>query len=240
LETVTQKADDGTVEVWGWTTQYGPGVYNAQPLVFAQGVTYMDPDMTTYDGYTNSDKSVEAFTWYANLFIDGLAPIDRIPDVFQTGKVAFLQTNPFTLVDIQQRYPDLNFGVAPMPCDEQCAVQSGAWHIGIHSQSEHPEEAWMLIDYITNEEGHKKWIETGGYMPARKSTYEALPRLHEYPWSIFMEGLIDHAVHRPTNMAWPVFNAEMTAASMNVALGADPKEELDRVVEMADQELSNY
>ena len=240
LEKVTKKADDGTVEVWGWTTQYPPGVYNVQPLMYAYGATYMDPDMTTYASYTNSDKAVEAFAWYADLFKDGLSPIDRIPDIFQTGKVAFLQTNPFVLLDIQQRYPDLNFGVMPMPCGERCAVQSGAWHIGIHSQSEHPEEAWMLIDYITNEEGHKQWIETSGYVPARKSAYEALSNWQEYPWSVFMEGLIDHAVHRPANVAWPVFNTEMTNAAKNVAVGADPKEELDRVVEMSDQELANY
>ena len=34
--------------------------------------------------------------------------------------------------------------------------------------------------------------------------------------------------------------AELTAAAKNVAVGADPKEELDRVVGIADQELSSY
>jgi hypothetical protein len=32
----------------------------------------------------------------------------------------------------------------------------------------------------------------------------------------------------------------MTNSAKNVAVGADPKEELDRVVEMSDQELANY
>jgi len=240
LEKVTKKADDGTVEVWGWTTQYPPGTYNVQPLMYADGATYLNDAGDTYEGYTNSPKAVEALQWYADLFKDGLAPIDRVPDMFQTGKVAFLQTNPFVLVDLQQRYPDLNFGVMPMPCEEQCAVQSGAWHIGIHSQSKHPEESWMLIDYLTNKEGHKQWIEESGYMPARKSVYEEMPKMKEYPWDIFMDGLINYAVHRPGNVAWPIFNTEMTNAAINVATGADPKAELDRVAKASDEELANY
>ena len=240
LEAVTKKADDGTTEIWGWTTHYPPGVYSLQPWMYAYGATYMDPEMTTYLGYTNSEKSVEALDWYAHLFLDGYSPVDRIPDIFQTGKVAFYQTNPFVLIDIEQRYPDLNVGVMPMPCEERCAVQSGAWHIGIHSQSEHPEEAWMLIDYITNSEGHKQWVESSGYMPARISVYEAMPKMKEYPWSIFMEGLMNHAVHRPPNEAWPVFNTEMTNAAKNVATGAEPKAELDRAAEASEEELANY
>ena len=240
LETVTKKADDGSVEVWGWTTQYPPGTYNVQPLMYAYGASYLNEEGNAYEGFTNSPKAVEALDWYAHLFTDGLAPIDRIPDMFQTGKVAFLQTNPFVLVDLQTRFPELNFGVMPMPCEERCAVQSGAWHIGIHAQSEHPEESWLLIDYLTNKEGHKQWIEESGYMPARISVYEEMPKMKEYPWNIFMEGLIDHAVHRPGNVAWPIFNAELTNAAINVATGADPKAELDRVATAAEEELSNY
>ena len=240
LETVTAEGADGTTDVWGWTTQYPPGIYNLQPWMYAAGATFLDEGQSAYAGNTNSDKAVEAFTWYASLFQDGLSPIDRIPDIFQTGKVAFIQTNPFVLVDIQNRYPDLNFGVMPMPCDERCAVQSGAWHIGIHAQSEHPDEAWMLIDFLTNPEGHQQWVETSGYMPARKSAFEAMDKLQEYPWNVFMEGLIDHAVHRPGNIVWPIFNSELTSAAKNVATGADPKAELDRVTEIADTELANF
>lgn len=240
LDKVTKQADDGTTEVWGWSTQYPPGVYNLQPWMYAYGATYMDPDNTTFIGYTDSDIAVEALDWYAHLFLDGYSPVDRIPDIFQTGKVAFFQTNPFVLVDIQNRYPDLAIGVMPMPCEERCAVQSGAWHIGIHSQSEHPEEAWMLIDYITDFEGHKQWIETSGYMPARISVYEAIPKMKEYPWTVFMEGLMNHAVHRPANVAWQVFNSEMTNAAKNVAVGAEPRPQLEHAAQAAETELDEY
>lgn len=240
LEAVSKIGSDGSVEVWGYSTLYPPSVYSLQPYVYAHGGTFMDEAGENYLGYTNSQKSKEAFTYWTKFYTDKLAPIERVPDMFETGKVAFYQANPFLIVDLQQRYPDLNVGIMPMPCEEKCAVQSGAWHIGISSQSEHPDESWLLIDFLTNVEGHKYWIEESGYIPARISTYDALPQFKEYPWNIFAEGLINYAVHRPSNPAWPVFDNEMGNAITNVATGADPGAELDRVAEISQSELENY
>jgi ABC-type glycerol-3-phosphate transport system substrate-binding protein len=242
LKAVTKKTPDGKTEVWGFAAHYTPvSVYSLQPLMFAyNGATLIAPDKSSYTGYTDSDASVEALKWYAQLYKDGLAPIEKTPDMFQTGKVAFYQTNPFVLVDIQKRYPDLKVGVMPMPCGKNCAVQSGAYHIGIHAQTKHPKEAWMLVDFITNFDGHKQWIESTGYMPARLSVYEALPKLKEYPWAIFMEGLAKHAVRRPITEAWTLYDEQFQAAVKNVILGADPKAELQRVARMADEELKKY
>jgi|SaaInl7_200m_RNA_FD_contig_51_247477_length_1755_multi_43_in_0_out_0_2 fructooligosaccharide transport system substrate-binding protein len=242
MEAVSKIADDGTVETWAYTQHYNYGYYSLQPLMVAySGHGFMDPEGTTYDGYTNSDDMVEAETWFCELYRDNLAPgLDRIPDIFQSGKVAFYEANPFVLVDIQNRFPDLNVGVMPEPCGERCAVQSGSYHIGIHANSEHSEEAWLLVDHITNFDGHRYWVDTTGYMPARYSVYEDIPRLKEYPWSIFVDGLINHAISREGNLAWPVFNTEIQNAVTNCAAGSDVKEELDRVVDLAQAELDMY
>jgi fructooligosaccharide transport system substrate-binding protein len=240
MEAVSVVSDDGMVEVWGYTSHYPPATYTVQPLVYAQGARFTDEAETVYTGYTDSAETAAAFQWYVDMYVDQLAPIDRIPDIFQTGKVAFYDANPFVVLDIEERYPDFNLGVAPLPCGSQCAVQSGAWHLGIHTQSEYPDEAWMLIDYLTNAEGHKQWIETSGYMPARISVYEQLDYLKEYPWNVFMDGLADHAVSRPSNPGWSVFDQEMKAAITNCATGADVQGELDRIATMADEELSNF
>ncbi|MCZ7569995.1 MAG: extracellular solute-binding protein [Ardenticatenaceae bacterium] len=236
---VTEKSGDVT-NVWGWTTFYPVGTYSIEPWQYARGAQYLNDEGTTYTGYTNGEASVESLGWIGSLFKQGLSPIERVPDIFQTGKVAFIQANPFVLTDIQQRYPDLKVGVMPIPCEQRCAVPSGGYHIGIHSQSKHPQEGWMLVDFLTSKEGHKEWIEKTGYMPARKSVYEEMPNLKEYPLSIFMEGLANHAVRRPINEAWPVFNDTFTSAVENVITGADPKAELDKVTQAAQEELDRY
>src|SRR5665647_353472 len=95
----------------------------------------MDPGNQTFAGYLTSDATIKATQWFAKLYTDKLAPTERTPDMFQTGKVAFFQSNPFGISDLQKRFPDFKYGVMPMPCDQSCAVNSGQWEIGISSQS---------------------------------------------------------------------------------------------------------
>ena len=78
--------------------------------------------------------------------------------MFQTGKVAFFQSNAFALPDIKNRFPNMKVGVMPMPCDKTCAVDLGQWEIGISSQSKHTDAAWLLIDFLTNQAGEKEWV----------------------------------------------------------------------------------
>lgn len=240
LEKVSKIADDGTVEVWAATQNYRIGFYSLQPKMAAMGSTFTDPTEQTFLGYMDSDKMVENFTWYCDLFRDMLSPIEKAPDIFESGHAVFYEANPFVLVDIQNRYPDLNVGVMPLPCGETCAVQSGSYHIGIHSQSDNPEEAWLLIEFLTSYEGHKYWVETTHYIPARISVYEEMDFLKEYPWNIYMDGLINYAVHRPGNMAWPMVNAETPNLINNCATGADPRAELQKYAQMFEEELSAY
>lgn len=240
LEKVTVKRADGTTEIWGFDTNYDMDDYGIQPWVAAHGGSYMDPDWTTYEGYANGDKTVEATNYLVDFYRNGYAPIQRIPDLFQTGQVGFYQSNAFALTDIADRFPDLNVGVMPLPCDETCAVQSGAYHLGIHAQSEHPDEAWLLIDYFTNFDGHKRWIEGTGYMPARLSVYEALPQFQEYPLSVYMDGLASHAIRRAATEGYAVFNGEMWTAWQNMITGADVRSEMDRVTQISEEELQRY
>jgi len=240
LDAVTVTRDDGTTEVWGWMTNYSLSVYNFQPLIYAAGGTFMDDERTTYLGYLDSEETVAAAEWFAQLHIDGLAPVERVPDMFQTGQAAFLQTNPFALVDIVNRYPDLEVGVTPNPCGVRCAAPAGGWHIGISSQTEHPDEAWLFVDFMTNPEGHYKWVTGTGYMPARISVYEQMPELQEYPWNIFMEGLIEHAAHRPVTLAYQFFNTLMTPAIADMINGYDVRPILENVANQAQQELDTF
>ncbi len=240
LKKVTKKNTDGTTAVWGFTSLYVPDIYSVQPLMEAQGTDFWDPTGTKYVGYMNSDVAVKALAWYQSLYSQGLAPVERIPDIFQTGKVAFYMANPFTLIDIQQRYPDMHVGVMPLPCGSRCRVQSSGWALGVPASSKHIDEAWLLIDYLTNAEGEKLWIEKTGYIPARKSVYNALPNWQQYPWNIWVEGLASYAGRRTTNLASPVFDDATYTMVQDVIKGADPKTELEAAAQKCQAEIDKY
>lgn len=237
LEKVTKKNADGSVQTWGFLTNYALSVYNWEPWIMAQGGTLMDPTLSTFTGYVNSDATIKAATWFANLFVDQLAPVETTPDMFPNGKVAFWQSNPIGINDIKNRFPNFKFGVMPMPCDKTCAVDSGQWEIGISSQSKQVEADWLFIDFLTNQAGQTEWVTQTGYLPARKSVYNSLPNLQQYPMKLFMDGLTKYPVHRPVSLAYQYFNAEMSTTISDLNKGADVKTGLDKVAADAQKQL---
>jgi fructooligosaccharide transport system substrate-binding protein len=235
------KTSGGRTEVWGYTTHYDPDLYSVQPWIAQHGGAILSPDGTKASGYLNGPATVEAMTFWGELFWKHrVSPVDRIPDIFQTGRVALYQANPFVLRDIQQRYPALRFGVTFLPKDKQCAVPSGAWHIGIHRQARDQRLAWQFVDWVAGREGHKIWIETTGYMPARRSAYQALAFVKQAPWNIFWEGLITCAVVRPKTPAYNFLQDTFYDIIKDIQLGRSATEVLDAAARKVDGELAKY
>lgn len=74
-------------------------------------------------------------------------------------------TNDFANVD------GLNYGVGVIPkLANTKAVYSGALGV-VFSSSKHPQEAWMLLQYITNPESSLELFRDGLWMPNRKAYY---------------------------------------------------------------------
>jgi ABC-type glycerol-3-phosphate transport system substrate-binding protein len=233
---LTKRTGD-TTDVWGFATHYSPSMYSAQPFVAQHGGSVQNAD-GTFSGALNSSASVEALTFYADLFRkEKVAPIERIPDMFQSKKVALYLANPFVLRDIQSRFPALKIGVTPMPKDVKNAVQSGAYHIGIPKTGKNPKLAWDVVKWFTSADGAKSWIESTGYMPARKSTRAALPWVSQAPWSIFIDGLEKAAVRRPQTLVYQIYDDTMTAGIKDMQLGKEVKPTLDEAVAKLDAEL---
>jgi len=212
-------------------------MYSAQPFVAQHGGTVINPD-GTFSGALNSPATVEAMSFYVGLFSkDKVAPVERIPDMFQNKKVALYMANPFVLRDIQARFPNLKIGVTPTPKDKTNAVQSGGYHIGIPKTGKNPELASKVVKWFTSVDGAKTWIDKTGYMPARKSTRAALPWLNDAPWSTFMEGLEKFAITRPQTVVYQRYDDTMTPAIKDMQLGKDVKSTLDEAAAKLDAEL---
>ncbi len=237
---LTKVSGDRT-EVWGYTTLYEPGLYSVQPFIAQHGGVILSPDARRATGYLNGPATVEAMAFWGKMFTTSkVSPIERIPDIFQTGKVALYQANPFVLRDIQQRYPNLAVGVTFLPKDKACGVPSGAYHIGIHSQAKDPDLAWKFVDWMAGKEGHKIWSEKTGYLPARKSAYAALPYLKQYPWNVFWDGLVNCAVARPKTPAFSFLDDRFNDIIKDIQVGKDPKAVLNEAAAKVDAELAKY
>lgn len=89
--------------------------------------------------------------------------------MLETGKVAMLVNGSWALQELAAS--DVNVGKAPLPSLKQ-ASSTGCSHLHcISADTEHPEEAWEFIKWLSGEEYQGSLISSGLWMPNRKSWY---------------------------------------------------------------------
>ncbi|MCL4210452.1 MAG: sugar ABC transporter substrate-binding protein [Phycisphaeraceae bacterium] len=73
--------------------------------------------------------------------------------LFMQGRAAILLDGCWRVPSIDKEMPGLNYAVAPLPRHRQRAVVSGAVLWAINAHSEHKEQAWAMIKWMTSREG---------------------------------------------------------------------------------------
>jgi fructooligosaccharide transport system substrate-binding protein len=237
------------------------GVYgwNPNPWGFAghEGVPFMDmtylwqagaeilsPDKSTAKGYLDSEASKQALTFFKSLYnSEGVAPKELPQDAFANGKVAIHVDGPWAFSALEANFPDFKLGedydVAPLWKGVEQVTPNGSWNLGITSQSEHPDEAWLFVNWATGIEGSKVWYEDTKNLPARLSTADAFPELKEYPMNIFVEQSAKYAKPRPVTPAYPAVSEAVRLLFEEVGLGdSDVDEATAKAVQKIEDGIS--
>ena len=233
---LTQRSGEQT-EVWGFGVQRQLQDWSVLPVVYQNGGRVLSDDLTQATGELNSPETVEALTWYGDLFTEHqVIAVEAIPDGFQTGTIAMLQAPSTFRPVLDNDFPDLDYTIVPLFRDDQCSVMTGGWNVSIAAATEHPEAAWELLDWITNEK-HAEWVEKSGYLPARHSLIESEAKFQEYPWNVFMEQLQECPATRPATPQYTFFFDTFKQAITDIAIGQEPQASLDAAAATLDAEL---
>lgn len=236
--TLTQRSGD-VVDVWGFGVQRQLQDWSVLPVVYQNNGTVLSEDLSTATGHLNSPETVEALAWYGSLFTEhGVISVEPIPDGFQTGKIALFQAPSTFRPVLDNDFPELEYTIIPLFRDDACSVMTGGWNVSISATTEHPDETWTFVDYITRER-HQQWVEESGYLPARHSLIESSETYGEYPWNIFMEQLQECPATRPAVPQYTFFFDTFKQAITDIAIGADPQSTLDAAAQRLDAELGN-
>ena len=156
------------VTVWG--TLLGEWVSDSgwwrgyQSFLYSWGAHTISPDGKTTTGYLNSDKAVEAWTWYRDLIHKyHVSPtVSYLNDsgvsndkLFSQGKIAIAGNfwGPW-YQDTFNQVKGLNWTVVPLPTGpggHHAAIMWMGW--GINAKSKHPDQAWQLLKWLTTDPG---------------------------------------------------------------------------------------
>lgn len=137
-----------------------------QSYLQAWGTLTINDEGTTTTGILNSEAATEALSFYRDLvFVHHVAPSATVigaveggrTQMFQDGKIAMGMTfhGPWWQ-DVLNETPNLEWSVVPVPAGpggHKSVLMWLGW--GISGQTQHPDEAWKLLKWLTTEPGQR-------------------------------------------------------------------------------------
>lgn len=139
---------------------------------YAAGAKVISDDGASIE--LNSPEAATALEFYYGLYRDGLATTHQDVgagwpgDAIAKGFADIVFEGNWIFPFLQGSAPDLKFGIAEMPSGPAGkATLAFTVAFAAYAQTQVPEQAWSLINYLTGDEGMGKWTSLGLAMPAR-------------------------------------------------------------------------
>ena len=185
---------------WGGTTGWWRGF---QSFLYSWGSHSISSDGKTTTGYINSPEAVTAWEWYRDLIHKyKVAPSATYltssgvgnDKLFTQGQLAIAGTfwGPW-FQDTFNQTPDLKWTVVPLPTGSGghwAAIMWMGW--GINARSEHPDEAWQLLKWLTTDPGQRVFALKA--LTGDVSTAAELQQEKDPYWSVFLAEVPHQAV----------------------------------------------
>lgn len=174
------------------TTTYGyvpdltsaPGVmFNWLPYLWSAGGDLLSPDGK--NPAFNSPEGLEALNLLVELYNNGAIPQFAITGTWQdiqglwvNGQAALYVSGPHLIALTKNEAPDVHFSTAMLPVKQKPAAFHTGGNLVILANSQHPDEAWKLLQYLTDADAQRQYAEAnnGIWMSSlapRKSAYSA-------------------------------------------------------------------
>lgn len=234
-------------EIYGIDPAQGFGsgeapAYFKLPIIWQFGGEVVSPDVTTASGYLDSEETIEALQFYQDLYHKDKVAVRELPaSAFENNQLMMTVLGTWAITDLEEQGLKLgeDFGIAPLPKADYQVVPNGSWALGMLSSTNHPEEAWEFIRYVTSYEAMKKYSSITGEVPARYSVAEDLPKFNTYPYNIFAEQAYSYSKNRPVTPAYPDISIAIKQLFEDIGLAnQDVETAVKEAVETINQRLS--
>ena len=218
--------------------------------MWGNGARIID-DNLNYDGVMNSDKMVEAVTWYTSFVKEGLAPestsliaMGGPEEMFKAGKVAMIYWFPGLIeaINLAGDFDLLdNLGVVMLPVakegDKPAVDILYTNAICISKDSKNKNEAFKFLAARVGKETQKEFVSLGWALPTTTDLIYELKLLDDPLLKVFADPLVNpdkYVFPKPVEVYSPI--AEVIIEHMNNAINKivigdeDPKKALDEAV----------
>ena len=142
------------------------------PFLYQAGGSVMDETAATMT--INTPVALEAMNFYLNLVLDGMSVEPQnissswSGEAFGKGKVGMIIEGNWVIPYLEQEFPDLNYGVAPLPAGPNGKATLAFSHCyAISSTTPNPDAALQLVLYLTSQDAMQFLGKEQSAIPAR-------------------------------------------------------------------------
>jgi multiple sugar transport system substrate-binding protein len=168
----------------------------------------------------DSSDAIRALTYMHQSIAEGVVPRavltwqeEQTRFAFQNGNALFLRNWPYaaSLMNEEAAVVRKRFAVAPMPgAGGRRAAALGGAQLAINARSQHPESAWLLIEYLTAPAQLLERAQATGQFPARRGLYENDQLANALPVPpADARVIIDRAIPRPVTPVYTELSGEL-------------------------------
>ena len=157
------------------------GIDRVQPFFYSNGGSMLENGIPTL----NNPKNIEAYEFWNSLLQNKYAQTPQQlgvgwnGDAFASGIAAMTIEGNWMVNSLLEVAPDLAYGVVPIPQSEVPASMQFTVAYSMSNNTEHPEEAKDVIQFLTSEEQQLVTADAGRSMPSRTTALEMF--VEKYP-----------------------------------------------------------
>ena len=230
----------GLPSTYGYGMPLGSEEAQAESAIWFMGGggTFGDADKIAID----TPENLEAATFMQKMVDEGATQpdagaTDRTPliDVFIQGNIGMIEGLPPTVGQIEEKNPDLDYSMVPIPTKDGDAFTLGvADHLMAFKNDDDKKDAiTKFFDYFYTPDVYVNWVTTEGFLPTTVSGGEQLaadPKL-----KVFLDVLPDAQFYPSTNPNWSATDAAFKSLVGQLAQGKDPQAVLTEIQAKSDE-----
>jgi multiple sugar transport system substrate-binding protein len=166
--------------------------------------------------------------YYLDMFRNNWAPslsaiqISNVWDEFGRGYYSFYIGGPWNIGEFKRRLPanlQQSWMTAPMPgLNGPGASVAGGSSLVVFKASRHQEQAWQLIEYLSQPEVQRRFFELTGNLPPRRSGWEGTA-LAVDPYAAAFREQLERAKSPPKVPEWERIATEMRLVAESLVAG---------------------
>jgi multiple sugar transport system substrate-binding protein len=234
---------DGAASSWGFSANEGLVAYFASFLGSHGGSFFDENGNPTF----NDEKGVRALQFMVDSLNNGVmdkASINytdrQILDAFKSGKTAFVSGWSFywgeLTADDSPVKGKVKVGLLPAVEGAPHATGTGSMYLAITQQSQNPDAAWKVIEFLGSKEQQKKQSIDAGSLPIWEELYgdEELNANHGALPDMVKQ--LEQTISRPSLDGYMEFSKDLQVAIQAALMGQKtPQQALDEIAQKADQ-----